>query len=100
MFLNRLCLGTDSRKMHAELGDAARSLGVKRLFALGEASAAAADAFGDMAEHFDSREDLIEALRAELRPGVACLVKGSRSMGMEHVVAAISNGNNQSGVNG
>jgi UDP-N-acetylmuramoyl-tripeptide--D-alanyl-D-alanine ligase len=93
-------LGTDSRKMHAELGDAARSLGVKRLFALGEASAAAADAFGDMAEHFDSREDLIEALRSELRPGVACLVKGSRSMGMEHVVAAISNGNNQPEVNG
>lgn len=93
-------LGTDSRKMHAELGDAARSLGVKRLFALGEASAAAADAFGDMAEHFDSREGLIEALRTELRPGVACLVKGSRSMGMEHVVAAISNGNNQPGENG
>jgi UDP-N-acetylmuramoyl-tripeptide--D-alanyl-D-alanine ligase len=93
-------LGSDSRKMHAELGDAARSLGVKRLFALGEASTATVDAFGGMAEHFDSREDLIEALRAELRPGVACLVKGSRSMGMEHVVAAISNGNNQPGENG
>jgi len=85
-------LGSDSRKLHAELGDAARSLGVKRLFAVGEASAAAVDAFGDHAEHFDSREGLIEALRAELRPGVTCLVKGSRSMGMEHVVAAIANG--------
>jgi UDP-N-acetylmuramoyl-tripeptide--D-alanyl-D-alanine ligase len=85
-------LGSDSRKLHAELGDAARSLGVKRLFAVGEASAAAVDAFGDHAEHFDSREGLIDALRAELRPGVTCLVKGSRSMGMEHVVKAISNG--------
>ena len=85
-------LGSDSRKLHAELGDAARSFGVKRLFAVGEASAAAVDAFGDHAEHFDSREGLIDALRAQLRPGVTCLVKGSRSMGMEHVVKAISNG--------
>jgi UDP-N-acetylmuramoyl-tripeptide--D-alanyl-D-alanine ligase len=93
-------LGADSRKMHAELGDAARSLGVKRLFALGEASTAAVDAFGDRALHFSSRDSLIEALRQELRPGVACLVKGSRSMGMEHVVNAISNGQESPEVNG
>jgi UDP-N-acetylmuramoyl-tripeptide--D-alanyl-D-alanine ligase len=85
-------LGADSRKMHAELGDAARSLGVKRLFALGDASVATVDAFGDMATHYNSRDGLIEDLRAQLTPGVACLVKGSRSMGMEHVVNAISNG--------
>ena len=83
-------LGADSRKMHAELGDAARSLGVKRLFALGDASTATVDAFGSMAAHFSSREGLIRALRSQLKPGVACLVKGSRSMGMEHVVSAIS----------
>jgi len=85
-------LGANSRKMHAELGDAARSLGVKRLFALGEASIATVDAFGEMAVHYSSRDGLIKDLRAQLRPGVACLVKGSRSMGMEHVVNAISNG--------
>jgi UDP-N-acetylmuramoyl-tripeptide--D-alanyl-D-alanine ligase len=93
-------LGSNSRKMHAELGDAARSLGVKRLFALGEASMATVDAFGDMAIHFGSREELIKALRSQLKPGVACLVKGSRSMGMEHVVSAISNGSEQLRVNG
>jgi UDP-N-acetylmuramoyl-tripeptide--D-alanyl-D-alanine ligase len=93
-------LGGDSRKLHAELGDAARSLGVKRLFALGEASEATVDAFGDHAEHFDSKEGLIDALRAELRPGVTCLVKGSRSMGMEHVVKAISNGQDYREANG
>ena len=92
-------LGSDSRKMHAELGDAARTLGVKRLFALGEASTAAKDAFGEGAVHFDSREELIHALRDELKPGVACLVKGSRSMGMEHVVNAISNGQQHEEVN-
>ena len=93
-------LGSDSRKLHAELGDAARSLGVKRLFALGEASAAAVDAFGDCAVHFSSRDRLIDTLRAELRPGVTCLVKGSRSMGMEHVVAAIGNGPEPGEANG
>jgi len=93
-------LGHDSRKMHAELGDAARSLGVKRLFAVGEASTATVDAFGEMAAHFNSREGLIKALRAQLKPGVACLVKGSRSMGMEQVVRAISNGPEPQEVNG
>ena len=93
-------LGSDSRKMHAELGDAARSLGVKRLFALGDASTATVDAFGDQAVHFNSRDGLIEALRSELKPGIACLVKGSRSMGMEHVVDAISNGQQYREVNG
>jgi UDP-N-acetylmuramoyl-tripeptide--D-alanyl-D-alanine ligase len=93
-------LGANSRKMHAELGDAARSLGVKRLFALGEASTATVDAFGDKALHFSSRDGLIETLIEELRPGVACLVKGSRSMGMEHVVNAISNGCEHPEVNG
>jgi UDP-N-acetylmuramoyl-tripeptide--D-alanyl-D-alanine ligase len=85
-------LGSDSHKMHAELGDAARILGVRRLFALGELSIATVEAFGDHAMHFNSREELIETLRAQIEPGVACLVKGSRSMGMEHVVRAISNG--------
>jgi len=93
-------LGTDSRKMHAELGDAARSLGVKRLFALGDASTATVEAFGDKAIHFNNREKLIEVLCAQLRPGVACLVKGSRSMGMEHVVGAISTGQKRAQENG
>jgi len=83
-------LGEDSRKLHAEVGDAARSLGVSRIFATGELAAHTVDAFGDGAEHFSDRAGLIEALKAELRPGINCLVKGSRSMGMEHVVRAIS----------
>ena len=93
-------LGEDSRKMHAEMGDAARSLGVRRLFAVGEATVAAADAFGPNAMHFANKEGLIKALRAELKPGVACLVKGSRSMGMERVADAIANGNDLREANG
>ena len=93
-------LGANSRKMHAELGDAARSLGVKRLFALGDASTATVAAFGHRAVHFNSMDRLIKALYSQLKPGVACLVKGSRSMGMETVVSAISNGHDYQEANG
>ena len=83
-------LGENSRKLHFEVGDAARSLGVSRLFAIGEMSESTVDAFGEGASHFPDQDSLVEALCAELRPGVNCLVKGSRSMGMEAVVAAIT----------
>ena len=82
-------LGEDSRKLHAEVGDAARSLGVERIFSVGELSDAAVDSFGRGAAHFGDKESLIEALLAEIRPGINCLVKGSRSMGMEQVVEAL-----------
>jgi UDP-N-acetylmuramoyl-tripeptide--D-alanyl-D-alanine ligase len=83
-------LGPDSRKLHAEMGDAARALGVRRLLAVGAMTAATVDAFGSGACHFEDLDELIEALCADLRPGITCLVKGSRSMGMERVVKAIS----------
>lgn len=82
-------LGAGSRKLHAEMGEAARSLGVSRLFATGEMSSFTVDAFGEGATHFADRESLIEALIPELRSGINCLVKGSRSTKMEAVVEAI-----------
>jgi len=86
-------LGPESAKMHREVGDAARAMGVQRLFTVGEMAAFATDAFGEGAQHFDSREQLIAALQACLHPGLNCLVKGSRSMGMEAVVQAIAAAN-------
>jgi UDP-N-acetylmuramoyl-tripeptide--D-alanyl-D-alanine ligase len=82
-------LGLDSSKMHREVGENARVMGVKRLFATGEMSVHTVDTFGPGAEHFETREELIEALRRQVKPGVNCLVKGSRSMEMESVVNAI-----------
>jgi UDP-N-acetylmuramoyl-tripeptide--D-alanyl-D-alanine ligase len=64
-------------------------MGVKRLFATGEMSAHTVDSFGRGAEHFETQEELVRALRRQVRPGVNCLVKGSRSMGMEAVVEAL-----------
>ena len=83
-------LGQGSRKMHREVGEAARVMGVRRLFTTGEMSAYTAEAFGKGAQHYENRDDLAEALCQALYPDVICLVKGSRSMGMEAIVAAIT----------
>jgi len=82
-------LGIESHKMHREVGENARVMGIKRLFATGEMSEHTVDSFGRGAMHFESREDLIRALRRQVRPGANLLVKGSRSMQMESVVEAI-----------
>jgi UDP-N-acetylmuramoyl-tripeptide--D-alanyl-D-alanine ligase len=83
-------LGNSSRKLHAEVGEAARLMGVSRVFAIGEMTEYTVDAFGEGASHFADRESLIQSVWDELRPGINCLVKGSRSMGMEAVVATLT----------
>jgi len=90
-------LGDDTVKMHREVGENARAMGVKRMFATGELSAQAAQAFGAGALHFETRDDLVAGLRREIHAGVICLVKGSRSMGMEAVVDALLEESNTRG---
>lgn len=92
-------LGPDSRKMHREVGENARAMGVRRLFTTGEMTAETAEAYGEGATHHESRDELIEAVCGEIRPGVICLVKGSRSMGMEAVVSALLDRAEKEGAN-
>ena len=82
-------LGADAQALHAGIGTRAREHGVERLFAVGPLGAATVEAFGAGGEHFDDKPALIAALQAQLRAGVTCLVKGSRSTGMEQVVVAL-----------
>jgi UDP-N-acetylmuramoyl-tripeptide--D-alanyl-D-alanine ligase len=82
-------LGADARALHADIGARARERGVDRLFAVGPLGVATVEAFGADGAHFDDKATLIAALQAQLHAGVTCLVKGSRSAGMEQVVAAL-----------
>ncbi|WHL18331.1 UDP-N-acetylmuramoyl-tripeptide--D-alanyl-D-alanine ligase [Stenotrophomonas acidaminiphila] len=82
-------LGPDAEALHAQAGTRAREAGLKRLYALGPLSAAAAAAFGEGGRHFDSHAALAAALEADLHAGVRCLVKGSRGSAMDKIVTAL-----------
>jgi len=83
-------VGDEGPAFHREIGAYASAAGVERLFAAGALAREAAEAFGGDAEHFDSVEGLATRIAAAARPGVTVLVKGSRFMRMERVVAALT----------
>jgi len=83
-------IGEMSAQFHDEIGGYAKSQGVDRLFALGDASALAARNFGSGGEHYSSLEPLLAALTTELTAETTVLVKGSRFMRMERVADAIA----------
>ena len=78
-------VGAQGPEFHAEVGRYARERGVSVLLALGSATPAAVKAFGDGGRNFDS----IERLLGETKGITTILVKGSRFMQMERVVAAL-----------
>lgn len=82
-------LGDGARHLHAEAGDAARNAGIRRLFTVGELSAAASQAFGPGARHFPDQASLVTDLQHDLHAHVVCLVKGSRGSRMDRIVAAL-----------
>ncbi len=82
-------LGPEAERLHAEVGELATKKGIDQLFAVGELSRAAAQAFGDQARHFENQDVLTDALRAALKPSVTLLVKGSRGSAMDRVVTSL-----------
>jgi UDP-N-acetylmuramoyl-tripeptide--D-alanyl-D-alanine ligase len=91
-------LGEAAQDIHRRVGQLAKSLGIERLYAVGELTPAAVKAFGKGAQHFSDHAALIDKLRDCLHGDMTVLVKGSRLMKMERVVAGIveqvSNGGN------
>jgi UDP-N-acetylmuramoyl-tripeptide--D-alanyl-D-alanine ligase len=83
-------VGEEGPAFHREIGRYAHEAGVERLYAVGALAREAAAAFGEHAEHFDDFESLASRVRAAAARGANVLVKGSRFMGMERVVAALA----------
>lgn len=86
-------LGPDSRAYHREVGRFAAAQKVDLVLTAGEKAgdiaAGAAEAGGPAVKHFDTREELAEAVGSLLKEGDTVLVKASRSMEMERIVDKI-----------
>jgi UDP-N-acetylmuramoyl-tripeptide--D-alanyl-D-alanine ligase len=78
-------VGAQGSEFHREVGEYARARGVTQLLALGDATRHAVEAFGAGARHFATLEELVPQVAAR-----TVLVKGSRFMKMERVVAALT----------
>ena len=83
-------LGTDADREHESLGRDIAGMRFDGFYAYGPLMARAVRSAGEagmtVAEHFDTKEDLVHALQKKLKKGDGILVKGSRSMRMEEVV--------------
>lgn len=80
------------QELHAAVGKYAKSQGVDHLYAVGQLSKAACEAFNG--QHFESKAALAESLLWQLQAGDTVLVKGSRSAKMEEVVKLLAAGKN------
>jgi len=96
----RVAVLGDMRELGALSGDAHRRVGrlvarrrLDLVVAFGplaqELARSAREAGGVRVVHAAEPEDVLAVLRAELRPGAVVLVKGSRAMAMERIVAGL-----------
>lgn len=85
-------LGPISKEAHWQTGALVAASGCNALFAYGPLSLATKEGAaknGVFARHFSSKEELWQELEAYLSPGDAVLIKGSRGMAMDEVVAKV-----------
>jgi len=82
-------LGADAVALHRAVGRQAREAGVTRLYGLGELAQSAVSAFNGPGGAYATMDELLLALQKELTGPLHILVKGSRRMRMERVVAGL-----------
>ncbi len=83
-------VGPQGPAFHREIGAYAKERGVERLYATGALTSESVAAFGGGALHVPTVDELVRLVRHEAIAGVTLLVKGSRSMRMERIVAALT----------
>ncbi len=83
-------VGECGPQFHREVGTYARERGLGHLLALGDATRATVEAFGAGGEHFADVDALAARAREFCDQDTTILVKGSRFMKMERVVAALA----------
>ena len=79
----------EAPKMHEEIGVYARDLGIEYAYFVGDNSVQAAEKFGGNGLWFADKDPLIQVITHDLPERASVLVKGSRFMQMEEVVAAL-----------
>jgi len=82
-------LGNDEREMHFDAGVKARSAGVTRVLAIGNASRHAVEAFGENGVSFKNKDELVSFIKQHQSDELGILVKGSRFMHMEQIVESL-----------
>ena len=82
-------LGRTAADYHREVGEAAASLGVDELLAVGELARGYLDA-GAPGRWVPNVHEAVRELAEVVRPGDAVLVKASRAIGLEAVAAALT----------
>ncbi len=84
-------VGSQGAAFHREVGAYARERGIEHLLTVGELAALAAQAFGAAARHCRGIDEVVAGVRAAAAGAAASvLVKGSRFMRLERVVAALA----------
>lgn len=85
-------LGDNSQHMHEEIGEYLKNKNIDELYTFGEEAQyihRSGQPYVSHAQHFESKEAIIEQLKKELVAGDKVLVKGSRGNKLEDIVNAI-----------
>lgn len=80
-------LGEQSKVLHQQIGDYAKTKGLQQLWTVGNDSQCASKAFAG--QHFNSMDAIAEKLLAE-KPKTTLLIKGSRSAGLEYLIKKLT----------
>ena len=87
-----LDLGPQENELHASIGEYAYEKGVDALYCVGPLSKHTEEAYKAESAWFETKEQLLEVLEKYKEEDCVILVKGSRAMAMDSIVADLQKG--------